>query len=236
MPGYSGATAPDLHRLPHFVTRDCTRERRAIENRLQEPFRALSDGVGYGVSAQASLRLVAHAATHAMRAGCFPDDDPLDERGLAEATALRDQWSIATEATTVLCSPARCARQTAVALGVQASIDAALRDADYGCWRGKRLRDVTRDAPADLDAWIHDPRSAPHGGESFESVLRRVGAWMDALPAQGDVIAITHAVVVRAAILHALRAEQDAVPRIDVVPLSCTTFALSSDGWKLAAG
>ena len=40
-----------------------------------------------------------------------------------------------------LCSPARCAVQTANALGLHADIDDALRDIDYGNWRGKRLHD-----------------------------------------------------------------------------------------------
>ena len=57
----------------------------------------------------------------------------------------------------VLCSPARCAVQTANALGLHADIDDALRDIDYGNWRGKRLHDLARDLPAELGAWIGDP-------------------------------------------------------------------------------
>ncbi|VBB15075.1 histidine phosphatase family protein [Burkholderia stabilis] len=181
----------------------------------------------------ASLRLIAHASTRAMRTGTFPDDDPLDARGLAEAAALRDRWTHAAGAL-VRCSPARCARQTADALGLHAEADDALRDIDYRNWRGKRLHDLARDVPDALGAWIGDPSASPHGGESFEAAARRVGAWLNALPPGRDVVAITHAPIVRAAVAHVMRMDLDAAARIDVAPLSCTMFVASPHGWTLA--
>jgi broad specificity phosphatase PhoE len=181
-----------------------------------------------------SLHLIAHASTRAMRAGTFPDDDPLDARGLDEATACRERWPRSDDAR-VLCSPARCARQTADALGLRAAVDTALRDVDYGSWRGKRLQDLARDVPAALDAWLGDAFASPHGGESFADARRRIGEWLDALPVKGDIVAITHAAIVRAAIAHARRDDAAAMSRIDVPPLSCTTFTRSADGWAVAA-
>lgn len=181
----------------------------------------------------ASLRLIAHASTRAMRTGTFPDDDPLDARGLAEAAALRDRWTHAAGAL-VRCSPAHCARQTADALGLHAEADDALRDIDYRNWRGKRLHDLARDVPDALGAWIGDPSASPHGGESFEAAARRVGAWLNALPPGRDVVAITHAPIVRAAVAHVMRMGLDAAARIDVAPLSCTMFVTSPHGWTLA--
>ncbi|CAB3769075.1 phosphoglycerate mutase [Burkholderia puraquae] len=182
----------------------------------------------------ASLRLIAHASTRAMRTGTFPDDDPLDALGLAEAGALRDQWT-GIAGSLVLCSPARRAVQTADALGLQAKIDDALRDIDYRHWRGKRLHDLAHDFPDELGAWIGDPSASPHGGESFEAAMRRVGTWLNALQHGRDVVAITHAPIVRAAVAHALRMDIKSATRIDVAPLSCTTFAASPHGWTLIA-
>ncbi|UTV59324.1 histidine phosphatase family protein [Burkholderia arboris] len=182
----------------------------------------------------ATLYLIAHASTRAMRTGTFPDDDPLDAHGLAEAAALRDRWtSIA--GSLVLCSPARCARQTADALGLRSETDDALRDIDYRNWRGKRLHDLARDLPDELGTWIGDPSAAPHGGESFEAAMRRVGTWLNALRHDRDIVAITHAPIVRAAAAHALRMDSRAATRIDVAPLSCTTLVASPDGWTLIA-
>lgn len=183
----------------------------------------------------ASLRLIAHASTRAMRTGTFPDDDPLDARGLAEAAAWRGRWSRAGGSLVVLCSPACCARQTADALGLRADVDDALRDIDYGNWRGKRLSDLARDLPGELAAWIGDPSASPHGGESFAAAAHRVGTWLNALPPGRDVIAITHAPLVRAALAHVLRMDPAAAARLDIAPLSCTTFAASPDGWSWVA-
>ncbi|WP_105133591.1 histidine phosphatase family protein [Burkholderia sp. BE12] len=181
----------------------------------------------------ASLRLIAHASTRAMRTGTFPDDDPLDAHGLAEAAALRGRWTDVA-GSLVLCSPARCARQTADALGLQADIDEALRDIDYGNWCGKRLHDLARDLPDELAAWIGTPSASPHRGESFDAAAHRVGTWLNALPRDRDVIAITHAPIVRAAIAQVLRTGAAATTRVDVAPLSCTTFVASPAGWTLA--
>ncbi|MDN7702010.1 histidine phosphatase family protein [Burkholderia semiarida] len=182
----------------------------------------------------ASLRLIAHASTRAMRTGTFPDADPLDALGLAEAAALRGRW-MGVAGSLVLCSPARCARQTADALGLHADIDDALRDLDYGNWRGKRLHDLARDLPDELAAWIGSPSASPHRGESFDAAAHRVGTWLAALPRDRDVVAITHAPIVRAAIAHVLRMDREAAARLDVAPLSCTTFVASPGGWTLAA-
>ncbi|WP_193099755.1 histidine phosphatase family protein [Burkholderia sp. Z1] len=180
----------------------------------------------------ASLRLIAHASTRAMRTGTFPDDDPLDARGLADAAALRDRWAGLAGAI-VLCSPARCARQTADALGLRADIDHALRDIDYGNWRGQRLHDLGRDCPDELGAWIGDPSASPHGGESFDAATQRVGAWLNALPPGHDIVAITHAAIIRAAVAHVRQMDLKAATRIDVAPLSCTMLVASPDGWTM---
>lgn len=182
----------------------------------------------------ASLRLIAHASPRAMRTGTFPDDDPLDAHGRVDAAACRERFAGGDDAI-VLCSPARCARQTADALGLRAGVDAALRDVDYGRWRGKRLHDLAHDLPDALGAWIGDPSATPHGGESFDGVVRRVGAWLDALPRSRDIVAITHAAIVRAAIAHAHRMDVTAATRIDIAPLACTVFVASQDGWTVIA-
>ncbi|WP_081077171.1 histidine phosphatase family protein [Burkholderia pseudomultivorans] len=182
----------------------------------------------------ALLRLIAHASTRAMRTGTFPDDAPLDARGLAEAAAPR-KWRESIAGALVLCSPARCAQQTAYALGLHADIDAMLRDVDYGRWRGRRLQDLGRDHPIELDAWIRDPSASPHGGESFDEAMRRAGSWLNRLPHDRDIVAITHAPIVRAVIANVLRADARAVSGIDIAPMSCTTFAGSPDGWTLIA-
>ncbi|WP_168791684.1 histidine phosphatase family protein [Paraburkholderia aromaticivorans] len=187
------------------------------------------------------LLLVSHASTAAQRAGRFPADDPLDARGLAEAEAhaARLRPAIAEDAPAFV-SPAACARETATALGLAASVDAGLADMNYGRWQGRRLADLAAEAPQDLAAWTRDPDAVPHGGESFSQLVKRVGEWLEASLEGGtgrasshprNVIAVTHAPVLRAAIVYVLGASPVVFPRIEIAPLSMIDLRRSSRGW-----
>ncbi|CAE6921343.1 hypothetical protein R69927_06581 [Paraburkholderia domus] len=188
------------------------------------------------------LLLISHASTAAMREGRFPADDPLDARGLTEAHAERARLSIPDNAA-VFVSPAVCARDTASALGLTATVRKGLADMDYGRWHGRRLSDLSFEAPQDLAAWTHDPDAAAHGGESFSQLVKRVGQWLDALddtlsagPGNAqrntqNVVAVTHAPVIRAAIVHALGTWPAVFPRIEIAPLSIVELRRSRRGW-----
>ncbi|HEY4318742.1 MAG TPA: histidine phosphatase family protein [Herbaspirillum sp.] len=187
------------------------------------------------------LLLVSHAATAAMRSGQFPGDATRDAVDLGRAddsaavAALRERLP-RTGAISVRCAPAACARDTAAALDLAPllRIDAALADMDYGRWQGRRLDDFGDDESDQLLQWSRDPHAAPHGGETFDAVLARVGAWLNGLHA-GDaanaanaanagrgrtLIAVTHAPVVRAALMHVLKAPPASFALIEVAPLS----------------
>jgi broad specificity phosphatase PhoE len=155
----------------------------------------------------------------------FPADEPLDERGRAAAAA-----AVLPARRTVLSSPARCCLETAEAAGLDApALEPALRECDYGDWRGRPLADV------DIALWRTDPQARPHGGESLAAFSGRVAAWLDAQgELDGPALAITHAGVVRAAVVHALRAPWEAFWQIDVAPLSVTELHGRGDGWTVA--
>lgn len=191
------------------------------------------------------LLLVSHAATAAMRAARFPADDPLDSRGLADAAAARER--VATrggpagswETFASYVSPARCARETALALGLQPTVADELADVDYGDWRGRKLAEVAADAPQALASWTQDPDAYPPGGESFSELVIRVGTWLATLstldmPEKNDapcVIAVTHATVIRAALVHALGIAPAGFARIEIAPLSMLELRRSTRGW-----
>ena len=128
-------------------------------------------------------------------------------------------------------APAVCARETSAALGLDASAVDELAEADHGRWRGRRLIEVADEEPAALAAWTRDPDAAPHGGESFNMVCSRVGRWLDTLAYDGTVIAITHAQVIRAAIVQVLSVAPAAFARIEIAPLSIVELGRSERGW-----
>ncbi|MGK9234832.1 histidine phosphatase family protein [Inquilinus limosus] len=180
------------------------------------------------------LTLICHAATAATRSGSFPSDEPLEARALAEAAALRSALRRADRAWT---SPALRARQTAAALGLDAAEEPLLRDGDHGRWAGRRLEEVQAEEPQGVAAWLADPDAAPHGGESLSDVLRRAASWLDARAGdRGRGIAVTHAAVIRAAILHALGAPASSFWRLDIAPLSATELSHDGRRWVWKAG
>ncbi|NKJ46112.1 histidine phosphatase family protein [Burkholderia sp. SG-MS1] len=197
------------------------------------------------------LLLLSHASTAAQRAGRFPADDPLDARGLAEVKThtARLRAALSGDAAAFV-SPATCARDTVSALGLASTVDAALADIDYGNWQGRRLADLAIETPQELAAWTHDPDATPPGGESFSQLVKRVGQWLDALGTpQGagcgthsgktsaasthahTVIAVTHAPLLRAAIIHATGASPTVFARIEITPLSMVELRHSQRGW-----
>ncbi|MEX3936796.1 histidine phosphatase family protein [Paraburkholderia phymatum] len=177
------------------------------------------------------LLLISHPATAAQRKGAFPADERLDARAIADTARFRASNGMLLNADTALSSPAACALETAQALGLDAAIAPELADIDYGRWRGRRLSDLANEEPEALAAWMRDPSAAPHGGESFDALMLRVGRWLGAFERDGIALAITHAPVIRAALLHVLHAPTDAFARIEIAPLSIVELQRGERDW-----
>jgi broad specificity phosphatase PhoE len=176
------------------------------------------------------LLLLRHASTTAVHRAAFPVDEDLDPGGLAAATALAGRLGAGEE----LCGPALRARATAAAAGLDARIEPALAECDFGVWAGQTLAEVHGADPAAAEAWMTDPDAAPHGGESLTAFLARVGAWLDAQAAlDGRTIGVTHGGVVKAAVVRALGAPAAAFWRVDVAPLHITELHAHDGRWTV---
>jgi broad specificity phosphatase PhoE len=181
----------------------------------------------------ARLDLLAHGASAATRAARFPEDEALEASAVSALQVFRGGLRPYAQ---VLTSPARAALETAGALGFDAKMEMALGDCDYGRWRGLASKDVAEREPDAFAVWLGDPLSAPHGGESLTALIERVGAWLtQALARESATLAITHASVVRAAIVHALGAGSSAFARIDVAPLTLARLSGHAGRWNLVA-
>jgi broad specificity phosphatase PhoE len=179
----------------------------------------------------ARLILICHASTEAMRGVTFPADEPLDDQGLARALGLANHLHGANQ---VWVSPERRARQTAEALGLAAVVAPELRDCDYGAWRGCSFEELSARDPKAISSWLRDPGAVPHGGESITNLIERVASWLDrqhGVP--GRAIIVTHAAVIRAAIVYAIDASAQSFWRIDVAPLSQVCLSGHDGRWKL---
>lgn len=183
-----------------------------------------------------------------MRAACFPGDGDADPASLARAAALRplvvgrEAWA----------SPARAARQTALAMGLEPRVCAALGEADCGRWRGLPYERVAREEPEALARWLSDPHAAPHGGETPAAFAGRVAAWLATTreptrhdtptptrapsrrPVPVPLVVFCDAGVIRAVLGHALGLGPMAAARFELAPLSATELIAARDGWRVA--
>ena len=181
----------------------------------------------------ARLILVCHASTAAVRAAAFPADEPIEPRGREQSSSLKASLP---KVDRCFASPELRCRQTADALGLNAETQPALRECDYGSWRGRAYDEVAAAEPEAMAEWLRDPSAAPHGGETLQSLLERVGVWLAAQNApQRRTLVVTHPSIIRASIVHAIEAQPHSFWRIDVAPLSVAR--LSGDGrrWNFTA-
>lgn len=177
------------------------------------------------------LTMVCHAATSAVRAAHFPLDEALDSRAHTMACEMASQLGRVDVAWT---SPALRARQTAAGLQLDAEVDLRLRDMDLGRWAGHALEEIAAAEPAAMRGWTSEPDAAPHGGESVMDLLSRIQPWLDA--AAGDnrrAVAVTHASVIRAAIILAIDAKPVSFWHIDVAPLCRVELRMNAGHWRL---
>ncbi|MDX8460618.1 histidine phosphatase family protein [Mesorhizobium humile] len=181
----------------------------------------------------ARLTMIASGATQATRKGRFPNDEAPEPRALDRAGALAASLR---RADRVWTSPALAARQTAEALGLDATVEPLLGEQDFGRWAGLSFEEVQAEDPEGMAVWFADVDAAPHGGESLAAVARRGAALMERLASEsGHTIALTHPVPIRAAIVHVLGAPLSSVWKIDIEPMSLTEFRGDGRRWVLHA-
>ncbi|AWM93003.1 phosphoglycerate mutase [Pseudomonas sp. 31-12] len=174
------------------------------------------------------LTLMCHARTVAQKLASFPTNEPLEFYGQWAKGSRSGQFE---ETPRLLCGPELRTQQTAELFGSDVEIIAALRDCDFGRWRGARINDLQKSEPEALQAWLDDPTSAPHGGESVAQLTVRVAQWLKSLEATpGHFLAITHPFVIHAALTQVLQAK--AFNLIDVEPLSAIELRFTGR-WRL---
>ena len=162
----------------------------------------------------------------------------LTDTGRAQAARLPDLLRSRTIAR-LFSSPLERARETAEPLArareLEVTIDDALTEVDFGAWTG-----MTFDELARLPEWarFNARRSVAEvpGGERPVDVQARIVSALDRLRAQHPgqtVAAVSHADVIRAAVLHYAGTSLDMVHRIEISPASVTGIALGGRAPRL---
>ncbi|MER5373301.1 histidine phosphatase family protein [Streptomyces sp. NPDC002553] len=156
---------------------------------------------------------------------------PLSERDLDGAGAYLASLPAHPAA---LMSPSVGSALVATALGLQAAVEPALRDLDYGAWCGRTVADVVAAEPYGYSRWLTDPDAAPHGGETTRRLCERIGCWLDSLPPDTPrTLAIVEAPVMQAVLVHALSAPLRAFWKLPVPPLRTVDLACRDGVWNI---
>lgn len=88
----------------------------------------------------------------------------------------------------------RLADKASKATGLTIEKEDAIIELNFGSWEGQKLTAVPRD---EMHAWTRDLRGFRFpGGENFYDIDKRVGAFLDKLPDDGEFLCITHAGVI----------------------------------------
>ncbi|WP_030192920.1 histidine phosphatase family protein [Streptomyces sp. NRRL S-87] len=191
------------------------------------------------------VTLVAAARSAPLLAERFDDDRPLDRNGWQDVAVAAHGLVPLGAAELRYCSPTPRSRATGEALGFAPLAQPALRECDMGRWRGLTLGEVAAREPAAVDAWLADPLSAPHGGESLTDFITRVGGWLDTralyfvhtdqrTAGDGAIVAVAEPSVVRAALVYALKVPPLTYWNVDVRPLAAVTLTGWAGCWQMS--
>jgi broad specificity phosphatase PhoE len=135
------------------------------------------------------LYLVRHGETLANREYRYigTRDDPLSAPGQTQAIQLAEALSVLSIAA-VYSSPLQRTFATALPIAARHSLEVQqedeLRECDFGAWEGLTRAEVIERSPEDsqrLREWEKNTSIAPPGGESFETLQKRVVAAVERL-------------------------------------------------------
>jgi probable phosphoglycerate mutase len=182
-------------------------------------------------------RHASHSVVHTALSGRSPGVR-LSEAGRAEAAALA-RLARRRAPAALFTSPQPRAWETAeiisTVLGMPPLVEDALDEIDFGDWTGRLFADL--DADPRWAAWNTGRATArPPGGEAMHEAQSRVLRWIETLHARHagtTVLAVSHADVIKAALLAHLGLTLDAHHRLDVAPASLSALDIWPGGGRL---
>ena len=145
------------------------------------------------------ILLVRHGEPHPRWRGvCYGRTDAgLGRRGFAQGRQAAERLA-SQPVTKLFTSDLRRARHLAdlIATGhsLEAVVEPALRERDFGCWEARSWDQIYAETGSAMDGLILDPECfRPPRGETTADLVRRVLRWYRRLPPSGLVVAVSHA-------------------------------------------
>jgi probable phosphoglycerate mutase len=199
---------------------------------------------GWGPRAKpTTLVLVRHGVTEhtigkLFSGGLASSNPPLNDEGREQARAT-GQWLAPLSGTfdALVSSPVRRTRETAEILAeffdLEIEEEPGIAEMEFGTWDGMSFTEVHEKYPDEISSWLGDLESAPHGGESFRVVEKRVLEGRDRIVSSytgKTVVAVSHVTPIKTLVADALGAPLDAVYRMELGPASVTVISYFNGG------
>lgn len=180
--------------------------------------------------------LIRHAQTDAVGEWLAGrrEDIPLNPVGRAQSERLRARLA-STDLAAVYSSPMQRAIETAAPLarerGLRVVPHLDLMEIDFGDWTGERFDALDTDARWTRFNRVRSMATIPHGERAIDVQARIVRVLEEArlTHPNATVAFVTHADVVRLAVLHVVGAPIDLIHRFEITPASITGLALGDD-------
>ncbi len=164
----------------------------------------------------------------------------LDAIGRAEAVRLADALA-GRPLAAIVASPLERAQETAAAIagrhGMPVETDPALVEIDFGAWTG-----ATLDSLHGTEAWrrynaFRGTACSPDGEPMLAVQMRAVSAMVRLREAHpgAEVVLVSHADVIKAALAHFLAMPLDLFQRIEIAPASRSLVRLGADWVRVEA-
>lgn len=167
-------------------------------------------------------------------------DEPLNENGKRQAQLVAEALS-RIPVCMVVSSPMRRAADTAArireACGAEFRLDPRLAEGSFGKWEGLTRDEVLRLGSEDaalLARWESDSSCSPPGGESIESLQKRVVSLVEELAAEraGDsVVLVSHVGPVKALLAAVLDIPLQATRHMFLDPATISVVEWGRDRW-----
>ncbi len=190
-----------------------------------------------------TLVLVRHGVTEATKGKLFSgglasSNPPLTDEGREQARAT-GEWLAPLSGTfdALVSSPVRRTRETAEILSeffdLEVEEEPGIAEMEFGTWDGMSFTEVHEKWPDELGSWLGDLESAPHGGESFRAVEKRVLEGRDRMVASyagQTVVVVSHVTPIKTLVADALGAPLEAVYRMELAPAAVTVISYFQGG------
>ena len=174
-----------------------------------------------------------HTTDKRFSGGLASSNPPLNDDGREQARAT-GEWLAPLSGTfdALVSSPVLRTRQTAEILAefldLEIEEEPGIAEMEFGTWDGMSFTEVHEKHPDEISSWLGDLESAPHGGESFRAVEKRVLEGRDRMMSAyfgQTVVVVSHVTPIKTLVADALGAPLEAVYRMELAPASVTVIS-----------